>query len=212
MNNIVLLSNTKYDGVLNLPIFDIEFLDLNLDISEYDALIFTSKNAIYSLENSKLKWRQLESYAIAPKTAKVLKVFNSNIVFIGEKSHGDEFAYELIPLLKNKKVLYVRGEKSVSTLTKVLKDNQINVKELISYKTVCSKSSKVELKSNSIIIFTSPSSIECFFKNYKWETNFKAIAIGNTTAKYLPQDIEFYVSDIQSIESCILLAKQISQN
>lgn len=210
MADIVLLSSSYVKDVINLPIFEIEYLDLDFDISKYDALIFTSKNAIYSLDKSKLNWKKIPSYAIAPKTAEILKKYNSNLVFTGGHSHGNEFANELIPLLKNKRILYVRGEKVVSNLCSILKENQIDLYEQIVYKTICSNKKTETINENSIIIFTSPSSVNCFFKNYSWQSTYKAIAIGNTTAKFLPQNVEVYISDVQSIESCISLAKQIS--
>ena len=211
-NNIVLLSNTNFEGVKNLPVFEIKYLSLIKEINEYDALIFTSKNAIFSLDKSHLNWKDIPSYAIAPKTANILKKYDSNIVFTGSSSHGDSFAYELIPLLKNKKVLYIKGKKSVSKLFDILKDNDIEIDELISYETICSNFQKSSLNDNSIIIFTSPSSVNCFFKKFNWKNSYQAVVIGNTTAKYLPRNIKYHCSKIQSIEACVELAKQIAKN
>ncbi len=104
MNNIILLSNVKHEGVISLPVFDIEYLDIKIDLEKYDSLIFTSKNAIYALDKLNIPWENLDSYAIAEKTSDILKKYNSKVVFTGTHSHGNEFAYELIPLLKNKKV------------------------------------------------------------------------------------------------------------
>jgi uroporphyrinogen-III synthase len=207
MNNIILLSNAKYEGVENLPVFDIEYLDININLKEYDSLIFTSKNAIYALDKASLPWTTLDSYAIAKKTSDILKRYNSNVVFTGVSSHGDNFADELIPLLKNKKVLYVKGEKSVSKLFNILKDNKINVEELVVYKTICNKKDLKVPALNSIIIFTSPSCVKCFFDKIAWNETYKAVVIGNTTAKYMPKNIKYKTSSTQSIEACIELAK-----
>jgi len=207
MNNIVLLSNIKYDGVQNLPVFDIEYLDIAVDFSKYDALIFTSKNAIYALDRLNNSWKNIDSYAIAPKTSEILKEHNSKLVFTGTFSHGDEFASELTPHLKNKKVLYVKGEKSVSNLFNILKDSKIDIEEMVVYKTICSKKELEAPIDNSIIIFTSPSSIKCFFNKINWHKSYKAVVIGKTTAKYMPKNIEYKVSLTQSIEACVKLAK-----
>lgn len=51
MNKIYLLNNLKYEGVENLEVFKIEFIESDIDLSSYDALLFTSKNAIYSLNS-----------------------------------------------------------------------------------------------------------------------------------------------------------------
>ena len=207
MNNIVLLSNVKYDGVINLPVFDIEYLHVEVDLKKYDSLIFTSKNAIYGIDKLDISWENIDSYAIAKKTSDILEKYNSNVVFTGTHSHGDEFAYELIPLLKDKKVLYVRSEKSVSKLFSILKNNEINIDELIVYKTTCSNKELKTPSLNSVIIFTSPSCVKCFFDKIPWNETYKAVVIGKTTAKYMPKNIEYKISPIQSIEACIELAK-----
>ncbi len=208
MSKIYLLNNLKYEGIENIEVFGIEYIPSDVDLSRYDALIFTSKNAIYSIDSFNKKWQKIPSYAIAPKTANVIIKYNGNLVFTGISSHGDEFAEELIPKLKNKKVLYIRALKTVSKLVKILKENSIQIDELIAYKTSCLKVNKA-LEKNSIIIFTAPSSVECFFKNYTWDDSYKAITIGKTTANYLPKNIEYIVSEKTSIDECIKLAKQL---
>ena len=121
---IYLLNNLKYDGVENLEVFGIEYIASEIDINKYDALIFTSKNAIYAIDSFNKDWRDIDSYAIAPKTANVIQKYNGNLVFTGVSSHGDSFASELCPLLKDKKVLYVRASKTVSDLTQILKSDK----------------------------------------------------------------------------------------
>lgn len=206
MRDIILLNNVKYKNIKNMPLFEIEYLSSSADLSKYDALIFTSKNAILSLDSFNKKWREIPSYCIAKKTSEVLKKFDANLVFTGEKSHGDEFAKELIPLLKNKKTLYVKAEKTVSSLVDILKDANIDIDKLVTYKTVCTKKSFDKPSDGSIIIFTSPSSIECFFKIFQWSSSYEAIVIGNTTAKYMPKNIEYKISKSQTIDSCVKLA------
>ena len=208
MSKIYLLNNLKYEDVENLEVFGIEFIKSNIDLSKYDALIFTSKNAIYSLDSFNKTWKDIPSYAIAPKTAKIIKEYPGKLLFTGESSHGDEFAKELIPKLENKKVLYIKAVKTVSKITEILKDNNIDIDELVTYKTSCLKSSK-QLERNSVFIFSAPSSVECFFKNYAWDESYKAIVIGKTTAKYLPSNIKYNISEKTSIDECIKLAKQL---
>ena len=206
MSKIYLLNEQKFDGVENLEVFEIEYLKFDLDLKKYDALVFTSKNAIFSLEENGIRWKSIPSYVIAPKTADIAKEFGANIAFIGFSGHGNDFAYELIPYLKDKKTLYVRVLKTVSNLANILKENGINIDEVIAYKTSCNKQEKKALDKNSTIIFTSPSSVECFFRKYSWEDSFKAIAIGKTTALYLPKNIKCEISSLTSVEECVKLA------
>ena len=51
MPKIYLLNDQKYLDVENLEVFQIEYIKSEIDLSKYDALIFTSKNAIYSLDS-----------------------------------------------------------------------------------------------------------------------------------------------------------------
>ena len=207
MSKIYLLSNHKYSDVENLEVFHIEYIKSDVDLSSYDALIFTSKNAIYSLDSFNKNWKNIDSYAIAPKTSEIIKKLGGKVVFTGITSHGNEFAQELINLLKNKKVLYVKALKTVSDLVEILKQNKILIDELVAYKTSCKKS-EILLEDNSIFIFTSPSSVECFFNQYSWKNSYKAIVIGKTTAKYLPKEVNYTISSETSIDECINLATQ----
>ena len=207
MNKIYLLSNQKYPNVENLEVFQIEYIKSNIDLSIYDALIFTSKNAIYSLDSFNKDWKKIDSFAIASKTANIIKEMGGKVIFTGITSHGNEFAQELITLLKNKKVLYIKALKTVSNLVEILKENDVLIDELVTYQTSCKKSN-ISLEDNSVFIFTSPSSVECFFSQYKWKDNYKAIVIGKTTAKYLPKEVNYTISSETSIDECINLARQ----
>lgn len=207
MSKIYLLSNQKYPDVQNIEVFNIEYIKSDIELSSYDALIFTSKNAVYSLNSFNQNWKNIDSYSIAPKTAQTVKELNGKVVFTGITSHGNEFAQELITLLKNKKVLYIKALKTVSNLVEILRNNEILIDELVTYKTSCKKSN-ISLEDNSIFIFTSPSSVECFFNQYSWNDSYKAIVIGKTTAKYLPKNVNCIISSQTSIDECINLAKQ----
>jgi uroporphyrinogen-III synthase len=207
MAKIYLLSNQIYAEVENLEVFKIEYIESKIDLLKYDALIFTSKNAVYSLESFNKDWKKIPSFAIAPKTAQVIEKLGGKIAFTGITSHGNDFAQELIELLKNKKVLYIKALKTVSNLVDILKNNDVLLDELVVYKTSCKKSN-VALENNSVFIFTSPSSVECFFQQYSWNDSYKAIVIGKTTALYLPKNVDYTISSETSIDECIKLAKQ----
>ena len=199
----------KVAGVNNIPLLGIEFLPSNIDLSIYDALLFTSKNAIYSLNSFNNQWKTIPSYAIAKKTQKVIEEEGGRVKFVGNSGHGDDFANELKDLLKNKKALYIRAKKVVSKLTSILKENTIDIDELITYQTKCNDCKElIPIPENSIIIFSSPSTINCFFKLYSWNKSYKAIVIGKTTATYLPSEIPYEISPTQSIDDCINLAKK----
>lgn len=212
--SIYLLSDTFHEGVVNLPQIKVTCKDINLDLTPYDALIFSSKNGVKAIENINKNWKKIPAYAIGEPTAKTITQLNGNLVFTANSSYGDDFAQEIILELKDKKVLFLRAKKVLSNLENILKNNGINLKSEIVYETTCKekKSLYVENK-NSVFIFTSPSTVECFFSNHDWNKNYTAVCIGNVTAKAFPLDISLHVSKTQTIEACIELAKTlIKQN
>ncbi|OUR71702.1 uroporphyrinogen III synthase [Arcobacter sp. 31_11_sub10_T18] len=211
MKKIFILNDQKIEGVTNIPLLNIRFLPQNINIKHYDALIFTSKNAIYSLNSFNKDWKKIPSYAIAKKTQKIIEEEGGITKFVGKSSHGDSFAHELKDLLANKKTLYIRAKKVVSNLVQILKDNQVIIDELITYETSCNKLDyHVNIPENSIIIFSSPSTIKCFFDLYIWDSSYQAICIGRTTATYLPEGINSKISPSQSLSECIKYAKSFS--
>ncbi|MFW3411425.1 uroporphyrinogen-III synthase [Aliarcobacter butzleri] len=209
MKKIYLLNEQKHEDVENLEVFQIEYIKSDVDLKKYDALVFTSKNGVKAINSFNQDWKNIPSYAIAQKTANTIIKLGGVIKFIGNSGHGNDFAYELKNVLKDKKVLYVKALKTVSNLPNILKENGIFLDEIIAYKTSCKKLNII-LEENSIFIFTSPSSVECFFKQYSWKNSYKAIVIGKTTAEFLPSNINYEISSQTSVEECIKLAKQLS--
>ncbi|MFW2600804.1 uroporphyrinogen-III synthase [Aliarcobacter butzleri] len=209
MKKIYLLNEQKHKDVENLEVFQIEYIKSDIDLKKYDALVFTSKNGVKAINSFNQDWKNISSYAIAQKTANTIIKLGGVVEFIGNSGHGNDFAYELKNVLKDKKVLYVKALKTVSNLPNILKENGIFLDEIIAYKTSCKKSNII-LEENSIFIFTSPSSVECFFKQYSWKNSYKAIVIGKTTAEFLPSNINYEISSQTSVEECIKLAKQLS--
>ncbi|MCT7601993.1 uroporphyrinogen-III synthase [Aliarcobacter butzleri] len=209
MKKIYLLNEQKHENVENLEVFQIEYIKSDVDLKKYDALVFTSKNGVKAINSFNQDWKNIPSYAIAQKTANTIIKLGGVVEFIGNSGHGNDFAHELKNVLKDKKVLYVKALKTVSNLPNILKENGIFLDEIIAYKTSCKKSNII-LEENSIFIFTSPSSVECFFKQYSWKNSYKAIVIGKTTAEFLPSNINYEISSQTSVEECIKLAKQLS--
>ena len=211
MNPIYILSDKKIDGVHNLPIIQTKTVQSDLNLSDYDALIFTSKNAIISTDQMNSSWKQIPSYAIASATAKVIEKYNGNLVFTGFSGHGNDFAKELIPHLKNKKALYLKGAKTVSNLVEILHENNIDCDAITVYETSCKSYEKDQQpEKNAVIIFSSPSTIECFFNSFSWDESYSAVCIGHTTSQYLPKHIKAHIPHTTSLEACIALAKTLN--
>lgn len=211
MKAIYLLSNSSYDEVHSLPMIDIKYHDFDIDLSKYDALIFTSKNSVISVDKNP-HWKNIPAYAISDQTAKLIQSKGGNLCFTGTSRDGNEFAKEILPSLKNKKVLYLRAKEVVSNLIEILKDEDINLDEQIAYETLCKKYENKKFEDNSIFIFTAPSTVECFLRSFAWQDHYQAVCIGQTTANTLPKGIKYHVAKEKSIKSCIDLAKKLESN
>ena len=212
--NIYILSDKEVQGAINLPVFEIRYLPQDIDLTLYDAIIFTSKNGIYAIDSFNKSWKDIPSYAIAPLTANVIKEYDGKLVYTSTQSYGDDFAQELIPLLKGKKVIFLRALKVLSKLDIILKENGILLDDIAIYKTVLKDKidKKLQPPKGSIIIFSSPSTIDGFFKHFSWDESYKAVAIGKVTKAHLPSDINCKVAPKPSLPGCVEFAKNLYNN
>ena len=203
-----LLNSDNYEGVVNLPMIKINFFSKKIDLSLFDALIFTSKNGVRAIDKIDKSWRQKEIYSIGQGTSREIKRYDANLVYTAKNSYGNLFAKEIKQKLEGKKVLFLRAKTVTSKLNMILLSEKINLKEEIVYETTCQdyKFDKKPSK-NSIIIFTSPSTVKCFLKNFDWDETYRAVSIGRVTAKSIPSYIKYILSDKQMISSCVELAK-----
>jgi uroporphyrinogen-III synthase len=201
MKNIYTTSDKIIPHVQHLHLNSFEYFDFNIEINQYDGLIFTSQHGVESFFKNQKDWLNIPSYAIGDSTASLLKQYNSNLVFTAKKSYGNDFAKEIKKITQGEKLLYIRGKKVASNLSEIL-----GCDELIVYKNSCKETKKLQtLPKNSFVIFTSPLLVDCFFKHFIWDKSFTAIAIGNTTAKAFPNHITPKIAKKPSMESCLEL-------
>ena len=212
MRKIYLVSNTKTadESVVNLSVSKIEFLKFDLNLSEFDALVATSKNAFNALKFNEISaLENLPVFAIANGCAAAAREFGFSEIYTGQNAHGDDFAREILPLLKGKKVLYLKGKDSASNFLEILQKGGVNIKSVIAYENVLNPC-KMELKppKNSILIFASPINVRNFLTNFGWDESYQTISIGKVTAKELKFSTPL-VSQSQDINACIALAKTL---
>ncbi|MDR0761878.1 MAG: uroporphyrinogen-III synthase, partial [Campylobacteraceae bacterium] len=59
MREIYLLNDAKYEDVENISVFEIKYLNPKFTPKNYDALIFTSKNAVFGIDKIYKEWKKL---------------------------------------------------------------------------------------------------------------------------------------------------------
>ena len=211
MRKIYLVSNTKTtdESVIYLSVSKIEFLKFEINLSEYDAFVATSKNAFKALKFNGISPINLPVFAIASGCAAAAREFGFSEIYTGQNAHGDDFAREILPLLKGKKVLYLKGKDSASNFLEILQDGGVNIKVIIAYENVLNPC-KMELKppKDSILIFASPINVRNFLSIFGWDESYQTISIGKVTAKELKFTTPI-VSQNQDINACIALAKTL---
>ncbi len=210
MSDIFILNDKRFEGAKNLPVIGFRFFDKNIDLSSYNALIFTSKNGVEAIDRIDKRWREIASFSIGKGTSKAVREKGGNLVFTASSSYGDDFAKEIVPLLKGKKALFLRAKVVTSRLNEILRENGIDLDEEVVYETICQECSKLSKPpKNSIIIFSSPSTIECFFRCFSWDESYTAVTIGKKTASFMPKEIKYFLSKEQTIDSCIEFAGKL---
>ncbi|MDO7253694.1 uroporphyrinogen-III synthase [Helicobacter cappadocius] len=228
MREIVLISSKENVKIKTLVVNQINLfsikkaiLDQHIDLKNInqhvDALIFTSKNAFKALlqniqQDCELEgFRDIPAFVIGEGSAQKLRKEGFKVEYVGIDSHGSGFSSEIIPLLKNRKPLYLRAKKIVSGLDAKLLDAKIKLKQVIAYenKTIILDNA-LKPSPKSILIFTAPSHYLAFKQNFGWDGSYYAIAIGMTTFSVFDGDVEAFVSPIQNIDSCIEFAKELA--
>lgn len=220
MREIILVGTKPCSELKSIVVSEITINEIPKDVlQDRDCLIFTSRYAINALAKSAKNceqlahWVNMPSYVIGGSSAKQLEEYSANVAFIGSDAHGANFAKELVEKLQDKHPLYLRAERIVSNLNQKLLEAKIDLKECIAYSNQ-PKNLDMSLKpaSNSVLIFTAPSAYQSFKQNFGWDGSYVAVAIGMTTFSAFDSDVMGFVSQIQSIEGCITLAKDLAQS
>jgi len=210
---IYLLSPLKKEETISLPMISFEIVANSIDFSNCDTLMFTSKQAVVSANSIDKKWKSYPSIAIGGATKAKIEELGGEVIYHPKKFYGEVLAKDIKEQFSNRKILYLRPKVISFDSKGFLEKEKIELQEQIIYKTSCQKyRPKDKPKKNAIIIFTSPSTIRCFFKNFSWDTSYRAILIGKATQKELPKGCKYYIADEPLIDSCIKKAKDIAKS
>ena len=209
---IYLISNTPFDdeSVEKISLCDIKFNKFNIDLSEFDALIVTSKNGINSLKFNSIILADILVFAIGKATALSCKEFGFTQIYEAQNSHGSEFGAEILGKLYGKRVLFIKAKETISNLDIYFNQNGIDISVIDGYENlILKKDISSKPKSNSILIFTSPINVRAFIQNLGWDDSYKAVAIGKATAQALNPYTDPIISKSQTIKDCVELAKSL---
>ena len=182
----------------------------SIDFSNSDTLIFTSKQAVITANKIDISWKNYPCIAIGPATKKQIEDLGGKVIYYPRSFYGETLSQDISEFFRDKKLLYLRPKEVSFDSKGFLEKEGISLQEQIIYKTSCIKYAPEDKPSkDAIIIFTSPSTIHCFLKNFDWDTSYTAVVIGKATKVHLPKNAKYAVADEPMIASCIEKAKEI---
>jgi uroporphyrinogen-III synthase len=207
---IYLLSPTAKEGTNYLPMIAFRLLNVEIDVAKYDFLMFTSKQAVVSVNRLNKNWKKVPSLAIGKATANQIEALGGSVAYHPASFYGQSLGEDIIEKFSDKKILYLRPKEVSFDSKTFLTQAGIPLDEQIIYETTCKTYALIDKpKPHAMIIFTSPSTIQCFLKNFQWDESYTAIVIGEATKEHLPKDVKVFVADKPLISACIAKAKEL---
>ena len=206
---VYLFSISSHPDAVSVNSLSITFLQPHIDFSKYDAFIITSKQASKALEQYQTHlFQNIPALCISKASAKSYEAIGGRVLDIGG-GYGDNLVQKIKNYPKNMRWLYLRAKIVASDFVLACKKEGYTIDEVILYESSCSKDIlNITVNEDAVLIFTSPSSLECFLQTHILSQCNIIIVIGTTTAKAVPKEFEYHISEKTTIESCIELAKR----
>jgi len=209
---IYLLSPLKKERAISLPMISFSLVTQSINLLKFDMLMFTSKQAVISTNRLNKDWRHYPCLAIGKATKNKIKELGGEVFYAPKSFYGEALAKDIKEKFSDKKILYLRPKEVSFNSKSYLKEQGIELEEQIIYETFCIKYLEDKKpKENAIIIFTSPSTIKCFFENFEWHDSYVAVVIGKASQKKLPDYCNYVVSDVPLIDFCLKKALEIAK-
>ena len=211
MRPIYLVSKTSYHetaGITHIPILSIHFLTPDIDFDLYEGIIVTSKQGALALKHYAPNWERLHVICVGESTAQEVKKLGGIHI-----ECADGYGKSISDVLRQYqgRWLYLRPKMIASSWPSHVREAGMILDEVIIYETTCNETmEKIEIADNAVLIFTSPSSIECFMKKYPLRSTQDIVVIGKTTQNALPLGIKSTLSETTSVESCVEIGLKLA--
>ena len=210
---IYLLSPTPHHACVHLPMIAFHPLIDRIAFGDAEALLFTSKKAVEFVDAIDTRWRTYPSFAVGEATARTIETLGGRVEYRPEKFYGKQLSSDIATHFRDRAILYLRPKRVAFDIASALQAQGIVVSEQIVYETRCIDypEGKTPPK-GSILLFTSPSTVRCFMRNFTWDPSYTAVAIGETTRQALDGIDRVVVADRPTIEACVAKAQELLRN
>jgi len=210
--NIYYCGKTKFENVISLNLLYFKYTPFYTYWNEYDYIVVSSKNGVEALNLFLIDWQKIPVLCIGQQTAKKVMENGGKPEYIGINNTAYDFGFNVLEKVQRKRVLIVGSMFPSYDLNKFFLENRVKSKYEVGYEVKISNSKEIINKEEEIyIILTSPKYYNSFKINYGWRDTYVAICIGPTTYNSLPNDINKYISDEMSVESCIEKTKELKE-
>lgn len=179
----------KFFSIEGIPAKD--FRKSRINITDYNAVIFTSKNSIDHFFRISKEMRvtvpdTMKYFCISEAIAYYLQkyvVYRKRKIFHGKLHYAE--LMDAIKKHKADKFLFPCSEEYKQDFPKLLEKNKINFEKAVIYRTVCKDLSDLEIQKYDMLVFFSPNGIKALQSNFpEFEQNTTHFAtFGKTTAK-----------------------------
>lgn len=208
---IGLFKNTRID----LKMYDsirLDSIDFKTPI-ELNYSIFTSQNGVEfflkTARKDKLQIQGLPCFCVGEKTASLLE--QNGFQVLHHENYATDLANFLVENHREKSFSFFCGDKRRNTLPEVFQRNQIDFKEILTYKN--QPVYRIFTEKFDVILFFSPSGVESFTAKNKIPTNCHSICIGTTTAKEAKKHTsKILISKTTTVESVIEKTIELKNN
>jgi uroporphyrinogen-III synthase len=181
-----------------------------IDFSHCDTLMFTSKQAVVTADAIDPTWKSYPVIAIGPATKRQVEALGGEVIYHPKDFYGETLSRDIAHFFKAREILYLRPKEISFDAKGYLAKEGITLHEQIIYETGCIAYKKEDTpQKGAIIIFTSPSTIRCFFQQFVWDESYTAVVIGSSTKVHLPSEVAYVVAKKPLISACIEKAQEI---
>ena len=167
-----------------------------IDLSNYNGIIFTSKNAIdhYFRIAEEMRFSVPDSMRYICQSEAIANYLQKHIIYRKRKiSYGEKNFADLLPLFKKyptEKYLLPASDLINEEMVKTLETSNIDWTRATMYRTVCSDLTDVTITDYDMLVFFSPQGIKSLIENFPgYEQNETVIAVFGTTTQAAAEQI-----------------------
>lgn len=177
---------------------------LKLSKQNITAVFTSSKavNVVGEIVSAETNWK---IFCIEPATKKTVENIFVNSSVAGTAKDAAELSQKIINDKSIKKIVFFCGNQRRDLLGEKLKNNGIDIEELIVYKTI--EKPEIVLKKYDGILFFSPSAVRSFFKKNILKEQIPIFTIGKTTA----EEVKIFSNNVTVISEIPVTERLIAE-